>query len=439
MYFSKTQILAILAFTGAVAASPVASVKKVNHSGTRVVRLQTHTEEDIAVIKSLVDNLYLDTWTHGYNVNSHVDVAIPPSAQSEFDRISKKAGLNVEVMHEDLGASIEAESPVTVSLASSSRLAIQAANAPDPNWFTAYHAYGYHQTYLYNLATSYPNNAEIVVAGQSTEGREIVGIHIWGKQKGKPAIVLHSNVHAREWITSKVTEYFATKLLQAGTVSNATAAISSMLDSYDYFIFPVVNPDGFVYSQTTDRMWRKNRLRLSSNSCIGTDVNRNWDYKWSSSGGASTNPCAQDFKGLGAGDTAEYKGLSGFLKDLVNTVGVKLFIDYHSYSQLILSPWGYTCNTPAPDEAEHLRVMKIWEAGMRRRYKTSFTYGPSCTTIYPTTGDSTDYTYGALNITHSYSVELRDTGRYGFVLPANQIIPSGEEAFDGFQDLVHAL
>lgn len=438
MYFSKKQILAILAFTGAVAASPVASVKKVEHKGTRVVRLETHTEEDIAVIKALVDNLYLDTWTHGYNVNSHVDVAIPPSAQPEFDRLSKKAGLKIEIMHEDLGASIEAESPVTVSLKSTSKSAVQAQSGPDPNWFSAYHAYGYHQSYLQSLVAAYPNNAEIVISGQSTEGREIVGIHIWGPQKGKPAVVLHSNVHAREWITSKVTEYFAYSLLQ-GTASNATAAVSSMLKSYDYFIFPVVNPDGFVYSQTTDRMWRKNRLRLSSNSCIGTDVNRNWDYKWSSSGGASTNPCAQDFKGLGAGDTAEYQGLSAFIGNLVNTVGVKLFIDYHSYSQLILSPWGYTCNTPAPDEAEHLRVMKIWEAGMRRRYKTSFTYGPSCTTIYPTTGDSTDYTYGALNITHSYSVELRDTGRYGFVLPANQILPSGQEAFDGFQDLIRAL
>ncbi|EPS35923.1 hypothetical protein H072_10583 [Dactylellina haptotyla CBS 200.50] len=434
MHFSKKQILAILAFAGAAAASPVSyGVETVSHKGTRVVRLETLTEKDVAFAKGLVDNLHLDTWTHGYKVGSHVDVAIPVSVQAEFDRLALKAGLKTHLMHADLGTAIEEES--RISTEALAKTTFSAQDGPDPNWFTAYHPYDQHLKYLDSLVASFPGHAEIVTSGKSTNGKPITGIHIWGKQKGKEAIVLHGNVHAREWITSKVTEYFAYNLLK-GTGSNATVALSSMTDNYDYFIFPVVNPDGFVYSQENNRMWRKNRLSPGGSSCVGTDINRNWDYKWNLSGGASTNKCAEDYKGTAAGSTEEFKGLSAFLKNLVSTVGVKLFIDYHSYSQLIMSPWGYTCDTPAPDEAEHMRVMKVWEAAMQKPYGTKFDYGPSCTTIYPTTGDSTDYTYGALKIVHSYSVELRDTGRSGFVLPPAQIAPSGDEAFQGLQALV---
>ncbi|KAF3924390.1 hypothetical protein AA313_de0204254 [Arthrobotrys entomopaga] len=428
MYFSKTQILAILAFTGAVTASPVSSaVQNVSHKGTRVVRLETATEKDVAFVKGLVDNLHLDTWTHNYHVGSHVDVAVPVSAQPVFDRLSERAGLKIHVMHADLGAAIEEESRVSI-LASSSRVDA----GPDPNWFTAYHAYADHLTYLNGLVSSFPDHAEIVTAGKSTQGKPITGIHIWGSTKGKPAMVLHGNVHAREWITSKVTEYFAHSLL-----SGTDATTKSMTDNYDYYIFPIVNPDGFAYSQTNNRMWRKNRL--GSGSCIGTDINRNWDYKWDLPGGASTSKCAEDYRGTAAGSTPEYQGLSAFLKDLKDTVGVKLYIDYHSYSQLILAPYGYTCKAAAPDAAEHMRVMKIWEAAMEKVHGTRFQYGPTCQTIYATTGDSADYTYGALGIVHSYAVELRDTGNYGFILPASQIIPSGEEAWAGFQALVGAI
>ncbi|EWC47313.1 hypothetical protein DRE_03432 [Drechslerella stenobrocha 248] len=433
MYFSKSQILAILAFTSAVAATPLAA-PRVSHKGTRVLRLDVRSEEDVALVEGLVKRLQLDTWTHGFVANSHVDVAVPASVQPEFNRVLKNARLVTRVMHEDLEASIEAESqPSTLMKRTSPGCPVK--SAVDPSWFTAYHAYDNHLKFLQALVAAYPGNAEIVTAGKSTEGRDLTGIHIWGTTKGRPAVVLHANVHAREWITSKVVEYFANELLKSTTSSS-----SATVNAYDYFIFPVVNPDGFVYSQTSDRMWRKNRLRPSgSSSCYGTDINRNWDFNWNLSGGASTNQCAQDFKGVSPGNTAEYKGLSAFIVNLKKTVDVKLFIDYHSYSQLILSPWGYTCKEPAPDEKEHLRVMKIWEAAMSKSYGTRFQTGPSCTTIYPTTGDSTDWTYGAVNITHSYSVELRDTGRNGFVLPPAQIIPSGKEAWEGFQALIEAI
>lgn len=109
-------------------------------------------------------------------------------------------------------------------------------------------------------------------------------------------------MHAREWITSKTTEYIAYTLL---TKYASDAAIKAVVDKFDFYITPVVNPDGFVYSQTTDRLWRKNRQTVSGNSCVGRDINRNWPYQWSATGGASTDPCSETYKGKKAVPTVD--------------------------------------------------------------------------------------------------------------------------------------
>ena len=68
---------------------------------------------------------------------------------------------------------------------------------------------------------------------------------------------------------------------------------------------------GFVYSQTTDRLWRKNRQTTSGSSCLGHDINRNWPYMWNVPGGASTDPCAEDFKGK---QTTSFLAIQGGLR-----------------------------------------------------------------------------------------------------------------------------
>ena len=94
---------------------------------------------------------------------------------------------------------------------------------------------------------------------------------------------------------------------------------------------------GFLYSQTNDRLWRKNRQSTSGSSCIGRDINRNWPYQWSVSGGASTSPCDQDFKGTAQSDAPETTALAAWIKTVKARQGLKLFIDYQAYSQLFMT------------------------------------------------------------------------------------------------------
>jgi murein tripeptide amidase MpaA len=229
----------------------------------------------------------------------------------------------------------------------------------------------------------------------------------------------------------QVVEYAAYQLLTSS--DPATAAFK---DNYDFYIFPIVNPDGFAYSQTTDRMWRKNRQSTSQASCVGRDINRNWPSHWDQPDGASTSPCAQDYKGPSAGDGVETKALKAQLDSVAAGKGVQLYMDIHSYSQLWMYPYGYTCSGVLPEAAQNQNLTEGAIAAVKAVHGTVFEGGPICNTIYQVSGDSVDYAYEVAKAAYSMTVELRDTGRYGFILPPEQIVPSAEEMWAGLSYLL---
>lgn len=229
----------------------------------------------------------------------------------------------------------------------------------------------------------------------------------------------------------KVVEYAAYQLL---TATDSTTA--GFKNSYDFYIFPIVNPDGFAYTQATDRMWRKNRQTTPTASCVGRDINRNWPSHWDQRAGASTAPCDEDYKGPSAGDGVETKALKAQLDSIAAGKGVTLYMDIHSYSQLWMYPYGYTCSGAVPNSAKFASLTKGAIAAVKAVHGTTFTGGPICNTIYQVSGDSVDYAFEVAKANYSMTVELRDTGTYGFVLPANQILPSAEEMWAGLKYLV---
>ncbi|KAE8852144.1 hypothetical protein HRS9122_02431 [Pyrenophora teres f. teres] len=140
-----------------------------------------------------------------------------------------------------------------------------------------------------------------------------------------------------------VIEYLAHRLL-----STSTNSTSNYLTNYTFYLVPFHNPDGFLFSQTSNRLWRKNRQpRPSINStCLGTDGNRNWRYEWDAEppeGGSTPNPCGQTYRGESPGDTPENAALDSLSARLAKQgpVGIRSFIDFHSYGQLILTPGDY--------------------------------------------------------------------------------------------------
>ncbi|OSS49479.1 hypothetical protein B5807_05619 [Epicoccum nigrum] len=410
-----------LASLGLVSAASVSNQQAVSYDQFKVFRVNGPSNTD--KFQEVVKKLQLDVWKGKPSSGDVVDVSVAPEQLSAFQDATK--GLDTKIMHENLGASIADENTFSVYAAGA---------APNATWFNSYHSLADHNQWLTDLAAAYPSNAEIVSAGKSLEGRDIKGIHIWGSggKGSQKAVVWHSTVHAREWITTMVNEYAAYQLL---TSTDATTA--AFKNKYDFYIFPVVNPDGFAFTQSSNRLWRKNRQTTPTASCIGRDINRNWAHKsWGQAQGASTSPCAEDYKGPSAGDGVETKALKAQLDGLAKGKGIQLYMDIHSYSQLWMYPYGYTCSGSLPNSASYASLTKGAIAAVKAVHGTTFTGGPICNTIYQVSGDSVDYALENAGAKYSMTVELRDTGNYGFVLPANQILPSSEEMWAGLAYLL---
>ncbi|KAI2621850.1 hypothetical protein GGS21DRAFT_547874 [Xylaria nigripes] len=412
--------LALLAAATLVAGGPVHNHEKIDYDDYKVYRVSLSDDKDVSLRSPAAIELHR---RRGPNGNWTVDLAVSPEMVPAFEA----AGLASTILSHDLGADLHTE--VTVQSTYKNK---DPGELPGIDWFDSYHAYDDHVQYWADLQAAFPNNSELIVAGESFEGRKIQGIHLWGnkEKESRPAIFFNGNVHAREWITSMVVEYILYQLISGYTEDKV---VKKVLDGYDFYVLPVVNPDGFVYSQTTDRLWRKNRQTRTNTTAIGTDINRNWAVGWGDvGGGASSDPSDETFGGFAPHDTPETAALAAYVGKLRDLHGIKLYVDWHSYSQVILLSYGYTCDEFPSNIDEQVELAKSISEAIAKPYNTTFEYGPGCVVLYQSNGNGRDYLTDVGKAQYGWGIELRDT-KYGFVLPPDQILPSGIEIWEGLK------
>ncbi|MCL4139048.1 UNVERIFIED_CONTAM: hypothetical protein GTU68_044457, partial [Idotea baltica] len=125
------------------------------------------------------------------------------------------------------------------------------------------------------------------------------------------------------------------------------------------------------------------------------------------------------------------------IKDLIANADLQILFSIHSYSELWMYAFGYTYDLP-PEAPELDAVAKIGVDALYAVNGVLYEYGPVAETIYPSAGTTIDYAY-AQGIVNSFTLELRDTGEYGFILPADQITPVGEETWAGLIASIMAI
>ncbi|OTA56584.1 hypothetical protein K449DRAFT_336304 [Hypoxylon sp. EC38] len=417
------KLISVVWLLGAVNVSVRADRNRsVTFEGFKVLRV--NVDQRVADLESTFETLSVIDLNrnHGHGVDATIDVAVPP----EHVKIFENLNFTTTILSEDLGADIAAEGPL------GRYPELDENNLPKLSWFDSYHAYEDHIRYWADLQGSFTNNSELIQVGLSFEGRPIQGIHLWGDSgKGsKPAVFFNGNVHAREWITSMVVEYL---LYQIVTGYNNDTAVQAALDNYDFYVLPIVNPDGFVYTQTDYRLWRKNRQTRDNTTEVGTDINRNWSVGFGGDG-SSSNPGSETFSGYQPGDAPETAALMAFAQALAADKGIKLYIDWHSYAQVILLSYGYTCDEFPSNIDRQISLAGETAARIARPYNTSFDYGPGCLVLYQSSGNGRDYMTDAAGTEFGWGIELRSTS-YGFLLPADQILPSGVEIWEGMKYL----
>jgi carboxypeptidase T len=227
----------------------------------------------------------------------------------------------------------------------------------------------------------------------------------------KPRFFLMANTHARELATPETAMHFIEYLLDNYDVD---ADATWLLDCHEIYVVVSANPDGRQLAEQ-GCMQRKNRNDTGASCTLcdtwgsshyGIDLNRNNPYHW---GGAGTGLCDETYQGPSAGSEPENIALLALVRSLFpdqrpnddtspappDTTG--LLVSLHSYSNLVLWPWGWTSGD-APN------VTALTTLGRKFAYFNGYTPEQSCD-LYATTGDHTDWAYGELGIP-AYTFEI---------------------------------
>ncbi|XP_047395174.1 LOW QUALITY PROTEIN: carboxypeptidase A2-like [Sciurus carolinensis] len=277
-----------------------------------------------------------------------------------------------------------------------------------------------------NLVGEHPDLVSKVNLGSSFENRPM-NVLKFSTGGDKPAIWLDTGIHAREWVTQATALWIANNI--ASDYGN-DPSITYILDTMAIFLLPITNPDGYVFFQTQNQMWRKTPSKVSGSLCVGVDPNQNWDAGFGGPG-ASSSPCSDSYHGPRANSEVEVRSIVDFIKSHGE---FKAFVTLHSYSQLLMYPYGYKCtksdNFDEPDELAQRAAQSVTSL-----HSTKYRVGPICSVIYQASGRSIDWSFDS-GIKYSFAFELRDTGHYGFLLPAKQILPTAEETWLGLKTIM---
>jgi carboxypeptidase T len=340
------------------------------------------------------------------------------------------AGLSIETVVQDMSygyappsiiEAIKAKGFVVVSSFPASEFAHLGFPAED----AIYNDYSEMSAELEKLAKDYPGLVHRFSIGKSLEGREIWAIRLnrfvnSGTQpSGLPGIVFMGGHHAREHLSVEVPLKLARFLAEREAGDDG---VSDLLKQRDIFIIPMVNPDGaeFDISGEGYKSWRKNRRANSGSRCMGVDLNRNYGFKWGT-GGSSNNACSDVFMGPQPFSEPETQAVKAFVEARPN---LKVLLSYHTFSELILYPWGHTY-----DPIGNRRDQTTFETMARTMSQwNGYTPQPS-SDLYIASGDTTDWAYGTLGMfAFTFELSPRDQWSGGGFYPGPGAVETSFQA-----------
>ncbi|CAB3381380.1 Hypothetical predicted protein [Cloeon dipterum] len=318
-----------------------------------------------------------------------------------------------EVMVADLGPEVERERAENEAL----RLALP--RSPRVAAYDRFMEFEEINAHVLETVAANPDIASLVDLGLSTEGRELLGIKLSNGAAGQKSVWFDCAIHAREWIAPPVCLRIIDEVL----------ADPALRDLADWYILPVANPDGYSFSWTDDRFWRKTRRPNPGSNCIGTDPNRNFDFLWE----ANDVFCSETYPGSSAFSEPECAAIGNFIT--ANADSLILYVAVHSYGELILYPYGHTVE-PAPNAADLAAAGTVSADAIAAVAGTRYSVENSAAGLYFTNGASDDFAYGSGAVLYSYTYELSGGGLIGFNPPPSLIQPVVDEVWPGLKALV---
>lgn len=380
----------------------------VDYTGHQLVRASPSTAEQVEALQILQHEAGVDFWLEPRQ-GRPVDIRVAPGQADDLNRFFNHSGLETELLSSNIQELLDSVPMVKGSMRGGHSM----------DW-TNYHPIEDIYSYWDYLEATY-DWVSTESIGKSYNGEDMRLLKVCKNSGGcgsRPAMWIDGGIHAREWVSPAAVTFMASELVENDE------AHPDLTKELDWYILPVVNPDGYLYTQTDNRLWRKTRSP-NGGGCVGTDANRNWGFHWGT-GGSSSDPCSDTYMGSQAFSEIENVNVRDFL--LANKDQIKFYNNIHSYSQLILLPWGWGYDLP--DNIDDLtRLANLGHDALKAVHGKEYEVGCIPCMLYVASGGSLDWTLGEAGIPYSYGMELRDTGAYGFLLPPEQIIPTGEETW----------
>ena len=384
---------------------------------------------------SVADSLDLVSTDYDLNIKSLVRVYIDeeiPLFDRDVEIVGFKQNEYIEavIAHKDFKALTLKERDYKVIIPDMDEYIKQTAGE--------YHTLAEIEQILQDFADNYPGITSLYSIGETWEGRQIWCLEISdnpGVDEDEPGVLYIGLHHAREWPSVENCIYLIDQLTSLYTVDSE---ITDLVDNRRIWVVTCLNPDGYHYCHDEGNDWRKNRHYFSEFGTYGVDLNRNYGGSsngniwgaWGSVGlgGATHNPEYSTYCGPEPFSEAETQAI----RDLIVDNDICAGITWHTYGELVLWPWGYRGIDHVPDD-DYISEVGENMASLISTMSEDDTYYPTQGSgLYPTTGDTMDWTYGyghyVLGKTpFIYTVESCDS----FHPPASEIDQVVAENFDG--------
>ncbi|ROV91427.1 hypothetical protein VSDG_07213 [Cytospora chrysosperma] len=414
-----------------------------------IIRFNVTTEDEEAALAAATERMFLDVWSW----DGTVDLRIQKNyVKSLMGLLPESLAASHWVMVDDLPSAVYASYPappapreqsqferkVSVDLMNPGR---QGGSDEELYFFRDYQPHKVVMRWMRLIEAMFPSFVRFTVIGQTYEGRDIPALVVGPRSEtGTPrkTLVIMGGSHAREWVSTTTVNYLAWSFI---TSYGKDRLVTKFLDKFDIVFIPELNPDGIEYTWSTDRLWRKSRQHTSLQFCRGMDLDHAFGYQWDGSGMHQNDPCSESYGGDQPWESVEVAAFRDWAKRMANSSEVEFvgLVDLHSYSQQILFPYSYTCDVEPPNIekmeelalglAKSIRLFSGEQYSVKSACEGAVTNVNSDKTlrIEPSGGSAIDWFYHEMGAHYSYQIKLRDTGSYGFLLPSEYIIPTGEE------------
>ena len=282
-----------------------------------------------------------------------------------------------------------------------------AAAADFPSGFTGYHTYAEMVADVNALVAAYPTLVQKVSIGTTYQGRTIWAVKVSDNvaiDEAEPEVLFDGLTHGDEHMGLEM----GLKILHwLADGYGHDARITSIVNRREIWVIPAVNPDGGEYDISGGRFryWRKNRQPNAGTTTTGTDLNRNFGYRWGGGGRTSSNPAAITYRGPYAFSAPETRRVRDFLASRVvdGRQQIRVAISYHETGRLVMWPYGYTtADIPVDMTGDDHNALAI----IGKRMASTSGYRPQqASDLYITSGTTRDYEYGVYRI-FAYTVEM---------------------------------